>query len=91
MQMQLDKDQKPGKMSKARESARLSKVPGQAYFGKVLTLSETAEFLRVHNSTVYRMLSTGQLRAFKVGRVWRFNVEDIDQWRLSKSGGSDNT
>jgi excisionase family DNA binding protein len=91
MQMQLNKDQKTGKTPKARESARPSKLPGQAYFGKVLTLSETAEFLRVHNSTVYRMLSTGQLRAFKVGRVWRFNVEDIDQWRLSKSGGSDDT
>ena len=89
--MQLNKDPKRGTTSKARQSEKPIKVFGQAYFGKVLTLTETAEFLRVHNSTVYRMLSTGQLRAFKVGRVWRFNVEDIDEWRLSRSGRSDNT
>jgi excisionase family DNA binding protein len=48
----------------------------------VLTVRELAEYLRVHPSTIYRLLKKGQLHAFKVGSDWRFNVEEIDHWRL---------
>ena len=47
---------------------------------KVMTLEETADHLRVHPSTVYRLLKKRQLPAFKVGSDWRFNVESIDRW-----------
>lgn len=49
---------------------------------KVLTVNELAEYLRVHRSTIYRLLKKGQLPGFKIGSDWRFNVEVIDQWRL---------
>ncbi len=49
----------------------------------VLTLEELAGYLRVHPSTVYRMLKKGQIPAFKVGSDWRFNVESIDHWRAA--------
>ena len=48
---------------------------------KVFTVDEVAEYLRVHPSTIYRLLKRQQLPGFKVGRDWRFNVETIDQWR----------
>jgi len=47
----------------------------------VLTLDEVADYLRVHPSTVYRLLKKHQIPAFKVGSDWRFNLESIDQWR----------
>jgi excisionase family DNA binding protein len=37
--------------------------------------------LRVHPSTIYRLLKRKQLPAFKVGRDWRFNRQSIDRWR----------
>jgi excisionase family DNA binding protein len=46
----------------------------------VLTLEEVAELLRVHPSTIYRLLNKGDLPAFKVGSDWRFNQESIEQW-----------
>lgn len=49
---------------------------------KVLTVNELAEYLRVHRSTIYRLLKKGQLPGFKIGSDWRFNVEVIDDWRL---------
>lgn len=49
----------------------------------VLTLEEVATYLRVHPSTIYRMLKKKQIPAFKVGSDWRFNVESIDRWRSS--------
>lgn len=51
---------------------------------KVLTVSELSEYLRVHRSTIYRLLKKGQLPGFKIGSDWRFNVEAIDQWRLQQ-------
>jgi excisionase family DNA binding protein len=48
----------------------------------VLNLVEVAEYLRVHPSTIYRMLKRRQIPAFKVGTDWRFNSESIDRWRL---------
>ncbi|HLW72227.1 MAG TPA: helix-turn-helix domain-containing protein [Candidatus Binataceae bacterium] len=49
---------------------------------KVLTVGELSDYLRVHRSTIYRLLKKGQLPGFKIGSDWRFNVEAIDQWRL---------
>jgi excisionase family DNA binding protein len=50
----------------------------------VLTVRELSNYLRVHPSTVYRLLRTGQLPAFKVGSDWRFSVEEIDRWRVER-------
>jgi len=48
---------------------------------RILTLENVAQYLRVHPSTIYRLLKKRQLPAFKVGRDWRFNLESIDRWR----------
>jgi excisionase family DNA binding protein len=49
----------------------------------VLTVREVSRYLRVHPSTIYRMLKQNQLPAFRVGSDWRFTVEAIDQWLAS--------
>jgi excisionase family DNA binding protein len=51
----------------------------------VLTVKELASYLKIHESTVYRLIKTGQLPAFKVGRDWRFDLEQIDRWRLERT------
>ncbi len=51
---------------------------------KVLTVRDLSNYLRVHPSTIYRLLKKGQLPGFKVGSDWRFNIEAIDRWRLEQ-------
>jgi len=53
----------------------------------VMTLEEVADYLRVHPSTIYRLLKKKQLPAFKVGSDWRFNLESIDRWRAEAERG----
>jgi excisionase family DNA binding protein len=53
----------------------------------VMTLEEVADYLRVHPSTIYRLLKKKQLPAFKVGSDWRFNLESIDKWRAEMEQG----
>jgi excisionase family DNA binding protein len=52
---------------------------------KVITISELSEYLRVHRSTLYRLLRKQQLPGFKIGSDWRFNIEAIDQWRIQQA------
>lgn len=46
----------------------------------ILNLSETAELLRVSNQTIYNMIRDQKIKAFKVGREWRFNRSDIENY-----------
>jgi excisionase family DNA binding protein len=54
----------------------------------VITVRGLADYLRVHPSTVYRLVKQGLLPGFKVGSDWRFNREDIRRWRLAQTGQS---
>jgi excisionase family DNA binding protein len=51
----------------------------------VLTVREVADYLRVHPSTVYKLLRTRQVPAFRIGSDWRFNKEKIDQWMADRT------
>jgi excisionase family DNA binding protein len=61
---------------------------------RVLTVQEVSSYLRVHQSTIYRMLKNNQLPAFRVGGAWRFTIAAIDKLRAGvgssapASGGS---
>lgn len=46
----------------------------------ILTLHEVASYLKVDEKTVYRMVSSKQLPAFRVRNQWRFKKKDIDRW-----------
>jgi excisionase family DNA binding protein len=52
---------------------------------KVITVDELTEYLRIHRSTLYRLLKRQQLPGFRIGSDWRFNVEAIDEWCRQQS------
>lgn len=47
---------------------------------EIMTVEETAEFLRVPVSSVYKMAQQGKIPAQKVGRHWRFYLPTIKLW-----------
>ena len=51
---------------------------------KILTLTEVAELLQVHPITVYRLIKAGKLPAFRIGRVLRFDADQLENWLLLK-------
>ena len=44
---------------------------------ELLTIDETAEFLRVSDKTVRRMIDDGRLEAVAIGRQWRIPREAL--------------
>ena len=57
---------------------------------KVMTVPEVAEYLRVHTSTIYRLIYRRQLPAFKIGSDYRFDRDAIENWmiELQSKGGT---
>lgn len=43
----------------------------------MLTVAEVADHLRVSEMTVYRLISSRELGATKIGRSWRVPAEDL--------------
>lgn len=54
---------------------------------EMLTVKEVAAYLRVHRSTLYRMIGRGDVPYFKVGYDYRFSSESIERWLAWKAGG----
>lgn len=52
----------------------------------MLTISEVAEYLKLHELTVRRLAREGELPAFKVGRQWRIQREKLQEWIDARSG-----
>lgn len=52
---------------------------------RVVTVKDLATYLRCHQSTIYRLIKTADLPAFKIGSDWRFMVADIDRWCHSRT------
>ena len=43
-------------------------------------LDELGEYLKTPKSTLYKLLSRGQLPGHKLGRRWRFDRDEVDAW-----------
>jgi len=59
--------------------------PSSEPINEVLTAGEVASYLRVSLSTIYRLLKSGDLPAFKIGSDWRFNRVHIEEWLKSRA------
>ena len=48
--------------------------------GALLNLKEAQERLGISESTIFRLIKRKELKGFKVGRVWKFEEEDITNY-----------
>ena len=51
----------------------------------IMTVKDLADFLRIHQSTVYRMAKAGKIPFFRVGFDYRFNRVTIQKWMEKQS------
>lgn len=48
--------------------------------GELFTLREAAQWLKVSERTVLRLIAAGKLRGRKVGRQWRFDETELRRY-----------
>jgi len=51
-----------------------------------LSVDEIAEHLGIKRDTVYKWITTKDMPAHRVGRLWKFMKDEIDDW--VKAGGA---
>ncbi len=43
----------------------------------IVTAKELGRYLKLSESTIYKLASSGELPGFKVGDSWRFDMEEV--------------
>ena len=51
-----------------------------------LSVEEIAEYLGVSKDTVYAWIRGRSMPAHRIGRLWKFKAQEVDEW--VKSGGA---
>ena len=47
---------------------------------RLVSLEEIAKYLGVSKDTIYLWISNKELPAYKIGRLWKFKISEIDEW-----------
>jgi excisionase family DNA binding protein len=65
-------------MSEMHEATSVSlPVP---HFERFLDSREAAALLQIHPKTLQRLARKGEIRAMRIGKLWRFRASDLDAW-----------
>ena len=51
---------------------------------RIMTAPEVAEYLRIHLSTLYKLVRKHQIPAFKMGTEIRFDRDVIEKWIIDR-------
>lgn len=51
---------------------------------RLIDVDELADYLKLKKQTIYNWLSDGKISGIKVGGVWRFDIQEVDDWLKSK-------
>ncbi len=46
----------------------------------VLTAYEAMDYLGIGENTLYRLLNSGELGAFRIGRIWKVPRKELDKY-----------
>jgi excisionase family DNA binding protein len=50
------------------------------HFERFLDSREAAALLQIHPKTLQRLARKGEIRAMRIGKLWRFRASDLDAW-----------
>jgi excisionase family DNA binding protein len=51
-----------------------------------LSISDMCKYLGVSNDTLYKWIDRHEMPAHRMGRLWKFKKDEVDQW--VKAGGA---
>ena len=52
-----------------------------------LSVDEIGDYLGIKRDTVYKWISEKGMSTHKIGRLWKFKKDEVDEW--VKAGGAD--
>ena len=67
-----------GFMSEIHEATPVSQLFPR--FERFLNSREAAALLQIHPKTLQRLARKGEIRAMRIGKLWRFRASDLHAW-----------
>ncbi|MFL0250129.1 helix-turn-helix domain-containing protein [Clostridium neuense] len=55
-------------------------------YSDLINVDELCEILSIGKNTAYEILNSGEINAFKTGRIWKIPKLSIEKYILKKSG-----
>ncbi|MGD0624845.1 MAG: helix-turn-helix domain-containing protein [Thermodesulfobacteriota bacterium] len=43
----------------------------------IVTAKEVSQYLKLTESTIYKLASTGEIPGFRIGKSWRFDMDEV--------------
>jgi excisionase family DNA binding protein len=56
---------------------RPSEAFGEGMMPDIVTAKEVGRYLKLSESTIYKLAASGEIPGFKIGDSWRFDMEEI--------------
>ena len=53
--------------------------------GEILTIEELMELLYIGKNTAYQLLKSGEIKAFRIGKVWKIPRESVNEYITRKT------
>lgn len=56
----------------------------QENYNDMISIDDLCEMLSIGKNTAYHLLKTNQIKAFKIGRIWKIPRESVSNYVLSQ-------
>ncbi len=54
-------------------------------FSTLITLDELCELLMIGKNAAYKLLASGEIKCFRIGRVWKIPKENVLDYIIAKT------
>ena len=62
---------------------KVNDYKGDSILAQIMTTKEMAKYLKLHQITICKLSKEGKIPCIRIGNVWRFDKEVIDEWIAS--------
>ncbi len=57
--------------------------------GNIVTAKDLSKYLKISESTIYKLVSKNELPGFKIGDLWRFDIDEVNDLIKNRIGGTE--
>ena len=57
----------------------------QSEYIELITIDELCELLMIGRTTAYKLLQSRELKAFKIGKVWKISKASVEEYIKTRS------
>lgn len=57
----------------------------QENYVEIITIDEMCELLMIGRTTAYKLLNSNEIKAFRIGKIWKISKASVEQYIKERS------